>query len=113
MTLYSFYRKLSWTLIERGKVVPEYFRIRMAWDSFCQLLPTKKYFLCPEFGSCPKLIIADGLTLAFKKRYRLPDSEQEKEGPNILDGCKYVQFSYFVRLFYAKQSNFINFSTKF
>lgn len=68
-----------------------YYQLRIAWDAFCKLLPSRGYFECSDCGSSPDLIICDGLTLGFKKRHRQPE-EETKEVPlpisQLLEGCR-------------------------
>lgn len=90
-TLHSYYRKWYWSVAERNGPLFEctYSRFRSAWQSFVDLLETdKSLFQCSVCTTNPDVIICDGITLGFQKRYRVtPPTTLTYE--DMRDGCRY------------------------
>jgi len=63
----------------------------MAWNSFIRLL-TLDNFTCPSCSDSPSIIVCDGLTLSYRKKYRLATetSVTSSEAPR-LTGCSFTQ----------------------
>ena len=93
-TLHSYYRKWLWSVTERDGLTSEcsYGRFRSAWLSFVSLHPVdSSVFQCSLCGVSPEIVICDGITLSFQKRFRIGMKAKADEG-DPLKGCRLVGF---------------------
>ena len=93
VTLYGYYRKWYWSVCERKGSIKEasYSRLRIAWLSFIELLNVPDTsFSCSECQQNPRVVICDGITLAFQKKHRFANtSNNATTATPKLEGIKY------------------------
>ena len=91
-TLHSYYRKWFWSVAERNGLTSEcsYSRFHSAWMSFLSLHPVdSSVFQCTICSVSPEIVICDGITLSFQKRFRI-GLETKNDEDDQLHGCRLV-----------------------
>ena len=95
MSLYSFYKLFAWKMAECSADVTflSYHRFRLAWIAFNGLLDfggkRNENFICSACGESPDIIICDGTTLSFEKRYLLVRHHPSLK-ENLIHGSRYI-----------------------
>ena len=69
--MYSFFRSWCWRLLNTEQPTPSYELFRVAWEAYIGLVTiSDKLFICPCCKEKPEVVVCDGITLSFPKKFQ-------------------------------------------
>lgn len=95
MPLYTYYKLCSWEWLSKDLSGITYERLRLSWIAFQKLInygrPQSDNFSCVKCGKTPDVVVCDGITLSFEKRFAtsLVATETGGEAQMALTGLRY------------------------
>jgi len=91
--MYSFYELWGWRLMIENQSMqlrPSYSQFRLAWLSYLQLIEIKdEWFSCPHCGPHPNVVVCDGISLGYPKRYVRSNGSANAAEHILLKGNRY------------------------
>lgn len=92
MTLFAYHKLCSWDWVVRDTAGISYNKLRLSWIAYLKLLNygslQEMNMVCSECEQNPKIIICDGITLSFEKKYVTKFKDSTDLPTDLLKGSK-------------------------